>query len=807
MGYFGAAASGGGGGDDGESNQQRHQCVIELNGGADSLHGGASAGISQHANSNYYSSHLSSAEMESLAALCDTFLPSVAATAAAGRSVAVFFETSASAAGTPERVGEMIKERVRHPKKWLIRVSLWMLSTWYGTYILCGNESLSNHFPYFGRFSKVSQKKREQIALSWSLSYFFLLRMFFRTIKILCLLAFFTQVDEEKNISWKAIDYPGSDPQFKAKTRHSEASNLKEKGSNKSREIDQEDDEEELYGPLFKGIINLEHQQQVQVAVGALRKFGFPVTLLSPSTKPPNPSMIIKCDAVVVGSGSGGGVVAGVLANAGYKVLVLEKGSYCARTNLSLLEGQAMEEMYQSSGLVATDNMNVLILAGSTVGGGSTVNWSASIQTPSHVTKEWSDEYELELFRSNLYKEAMEVVCKKMGVQSEIDNEGFNNAVLRKGCEELGCHAINIPRNSTSDHYCGWCCLGCKDGRKKGTAETWLVDLVRSGNGAILPGCKAVRIRQEKKDGSERNRAKGVVFEFGCGSAAKQMCLVESKVTIVACGALSTPPLLKRSGLRNRNIGKNLHLHPVTMAWGYFPAETDKSWPEEDKKSYEGGIMTAMCNIGSEPDQEPGYGGAVIQTPALHPGLFSILMPWVSGTNIKQRMCKFSRTAHVFALARDKGSGTVKSSSSLSYKMDDVDEKNLQKGLEKALKILAAAGAEEIGTHHNKGRSINVKKVSYREYEKFVKEESSRPLKDLLTPICSAHQMGSCRMGIGAKDSVVNQSGETWEVEGLFIADSSVFPTALGVNPMVTVQAIAYCTAQSVLETLKRKRN
>lgn len=221
-----------------------------------------------------------------------------------------------------------------------------------------------------------------------------------------------------------------------------------------------------------------------------------------------------------------------------------------------------MEEMYQSSGLVATDNMNVLILAGSTVGGGSTVNWSASIQTPSHVTKEWSDEYELELFRSNLYKEAMEVVCKKMGVQSEIDNEGFNNAVLRKGCEELGCHAINIPRNSTSDHYCGWCCLGCKDGRKKGTAETWLVDLVRSGNGAILPGCEAVRIRQEKKDGSERNRAKGVVYEFGCGSAAKQMCLVESKVTIVACGALSTPPLLKRSGLRNPNIGKNLHLHP-----------------------------------------------------------------------------------------------------------------------------------------------------------------------------------------------------------------------------------------------------
>ncbi|XP_022981713.1 long-chain-alcohol oxidase FAO4A-like, partial [Cucurbita maxima] len=326
-------------------------------------------------------------------------------------------------------------------------------------------------------------------------------------------------------------------------------------------------------------------------------------------------------------------------------------------------------------------------------------------------------------------------------------------------------------------------------------------------NGVILPGCEAINIRKEKNDRSERNRAKGVAFEFGCGSGVKQVCLVESKVTIVACGALSTPPLLLRSGLRNPNIGKNLHLHPVTMAWGHFPAETDKPWPEEHKKSYEGGIMTAMCNIRSEPDQEPGSGGAVIQTPALHPGLFSILMPWLSGTNIKQRMRKFSRTAHVFVLARDKGSGTVKSPNCISYNMEEVDEENLQKGLEKALKILAAAGAEEIGTHHNKGRSINVKKVSYHEYEKFVKEESSRALKDLKTPICSAHQMGSCRMGIGARDSVVDQRGETWEVEGLFIADSSVFPTALGVNPMVTVQAIAYCTAQSVLETLKRKRN
>lgn len=541
-----------------------------------------------------------------------------------------------------------------------------------------------------------------------------------------------------------------------------------------------------------------------------LRQRGFPVSVLRRKTNASSvssPSLVIQCDAVVVGSGSGGGVVAGVLAKAGYKVLVLEKGNYSARNNLSLLEGPTMDQMYLSNGLIATDDMGVFILAGSTVGGGSTINWSACIKTPKHVCKEWSERNELELFESRLYREAMDVVCEKMGVQSEVTEEGFNNAVLRRGCQEMGYPVSTIPRNSPPDHYCGWCCMGCKDGRKKGTPETWLVDLVKSGNGAILPGCEAIKVLHKKNKGKGRKIARGVAFEFEY-KGAKDICVVESKVTIVACGALCTPELLKRSGLKNKNIGRNLHLHPVTMAWGYFPdtpSSDSEVWPEKHKKSFEGGIMTAMSTVVAD-FEKSGY-GAVIQTPALHPGVFSILMPWISGTDIKDRMSRFSRTAHIFALARDQGSGTLKSPNNISYQMKDVDEENLQRGIEKVLKILAAAGAEEIGTHHSKGRTLKVKQVSYHEFEKFVKEESSRPLRDLETPLCSAHQMGSCRMGSNPKESAVNQTGETWEMEGLYVADASVFPTALGVNPMVTVMAIAYCTAQSVLEVLRRKRS
>ncbi|KAI9153842.1 hypothetical protein LWI28_017390 [Acer negundo] len=760
----------------------------------------------------YYVNSLSAREMESLTAISDTFLPSVTMDGGyfdGDADADAFFRCSASMAGTPERLGGLVSERVEHPKIWLVRLTLWLLSTWIGSLILCGRACFTNNFPYLNTFSQLSQQKRESILLSWSLSYFYHLRMLYKSLKLLILLVFFTQVDEKnENLSWKAIGYKGPDPDFKKQTIQCNKTlkqTSKDDQQQQQHKEDVNEEEAELYGPLYKGLIDM--QLPRDIVADNLRKFGFPVSVKHNKTGAStisSPSLVVKCDAVVVGSGSGGGVIAGVLSKAGYKVLVLEKGSYFARKNLSLLEGPTMDQMYLSGGMLATDDMGVVVLAGSTVGGGSTINWSASIPTPKHVVNEWSDQHELELFDSNLYKEAMDVVCDKMGVQSEFSEEGFNNSVLRKGCQELGYCVQNIPRNSPPDHYCGWCCLGCKDGKKKGTSETWLVDLVNSGNSAILPGCEAIK-DLHRKGSKNRKIATGVAFEFEY-EGVKDICVVESKVTIVASGALCTPNLLKKSGLKNSNIGKNLHLHPVAMAWGYFPdSNVSEEWPEENKKSYEGGIMTAMSTVVADFDKS-GY-GAVIQTPALHPGMFSSLIPWISGTDIKIRMCKFSRTAHIFALARDKGSGTVKSPNSISYKLESGDEHNLQKGLEKVLRILAAAGAEEIGTHHCKGKSIKVKKVSPNEFERFVKEESLRPLRDLSTPLCSAHQMGSCRMGIDPKTSVVNQMGESWEMEGLYLADTSVFPTALGVNPMVTVQSIAYCTAQSVVENLKRKKS
>lgn len=738
---------------------------------------------------NYENKMFSESQMEALTALCDTLVPSLdldgmsnGNNARDNDELRSFYGISASSAGIPDHLAGYISERLMHVAVGLMKLSLWLLSTWFGTFIMCGRLSLCSHFPFFQRFSQILQHRREEILLSWSHSYWYLFRLLFNGIKFLCCLAFYTKVDgKNKNPSWGAIGYCGPDPEV-------------------SKDMKDPD------GPLHDKVIDLDLAGDN--IVNTLRNAGCTViegsselerlwkrNMRNKSDGRKKKEITIKCDVVVVGSGTGGGVVAGVLAKAGYKVLVLEKGKYFARNKLSTLEGPSLDQMYEGGGLLATDDLGVVLLAGSTVGGGSCVNWSASIRTPEHVIREWSDKLKLTQFATRQYTEAMDIVCGRMGVQEEICSEGFMNKVLRKGCQELGYPVNNIPRNAGSDHFCGWCCFGCKDGKKQGTNETWLVDAV-SSNAVILSGCKAIGVVQEEKmnDGKRKKRAVGVVFQAGNVS---QNIYVESKVTVVACGALFSPSLLRKSGLKNPNIGKNLHLHPVQMAWGYFP---ESEWPQG--KSYEGGIMTSMSPI-----FDPSGYGTIIQTPSLHPGLFSVLMPWISALDMKERMSRFARTAHIFALARDKGSGTVSLPGKLTYSLDTHDENNLEKGIEKVLRIIIAAGAEEVGTHHCSGERLKPKTSSPHEVENFIKRASSRRRKDLSTPLCSAHQMGSCRMGVDKGHSVVDPRGETWEVEGLFVADASVLPTALGVNPMVTIQSLAYCIANFVLESLKNKED
>ncbi|KAL9225173.1 hypothetical protein vseg_001124 [Gypsophila vaccaria] len=728
-----------------------------------------------------YKEVISSREMESLTSICEAIFPPLDPPLLhdhqIDESTKSFFKFSASEKHIPCEVAETIKTKVLLEGVILVRVVLWLLSTKLGTFLFCGTLCIGKQWPYFTKFSQLSLEKREKVLQIWSTNLFFSpLRLVFYFIKCVCLYSVFALVDDNgKNPTWEAIGYRPENT-------------ITNTTSKKDR-------------PLEKGIVETPYETPLTI-LKSLTSKGLQVT-----EDHQNNLYKIECDVVIVGSGCGGGVAAAVLAGAGQKVVVLEKGNYYTSSDYSSLEGPSMDELYDRGGQIPSTDGSFVLLAGSTVGGGTAVNWSAALNTPDKVLNEWAEEHGLAFFGSSQYKFAMDCVNQRLGVTKGCVKEGFQNQVLRKGCENLGFEADRVPRNSSDNHYCGSCYCGCMSGDKKGTDVTWLVDAVNM-DAVIITGCEAEKLLFDKNgnNGSRRKKKCIGVVATTVNEKITRKIQIEAKVTISACGSLLTPPLLKSSGLRNKHIGKNLHLHPTLMVWGYFPSEGPTS--EFEGTVFEGGLITSAHKVLSEKGSSS-MPRALIETPALGPGACGVLIPWESGMDVKKRMLRYPRTANLFVIIRDEGSGEVRSKNRISYKLTHSDRENFTVGLRRALQILIGAGAVEVGTYRSDGQRLECRGKTDKEIEEFLGTviPARGPLTDRFWGIYStAHHMGSCRMGRTEKDGAVDENGESWEAEGLFVCDGSVLPSAVGVNPMITIQSTAYCISKKIAESLKNRR-
>lgn len=510
----------------------------------------------------------------------------------------------------------------------------------------------------------------------------------------------------------------------------------------------------------------------------------------------------LECDVVIVGSGAGGGVAAGVLAGAGLEVVVVESGGYYDDGDFDGSELGALTRFYMAAPS-ATHDQSVALLAGSCLGGGTVVNYSTSFRTPEEVRAEWAA-HGVGAFASEDYTASLDAVEERLGVNREHNEPSTRERKLQEGCVKLGWHVDAMGRNvrgCVQGRECGYCGLGCRVGAKQSTVKTWLADA--SAAGARL----VVRTRVERVI-VEGGAARGIVGRTVEGHELT----VRARAVIAACGAIHTPALLKRSGLANANIGRHLRLHPATAVFGVF---------DEELKPWEG-VMQALYSD-QHRDLDGGY-GVKYETAASHPHLFVPFSPWRGAREHLELMEALSGTVPLGILLRDRDGGEVRVGRDgepiVRYALSPFDVGHLRTGLDGAAQVLEAAGAQRIFSSHSKwvsyapgagaraggsdgGDSSAVGPGSGGSRERFMAEADAAGYGPGQITLGSFHIMGAARMGGSPSASACDPSGQTWDVRDLYVFDGSSFPTASGVNPQISIQAIAHMGARALAARLR----
>jgi choline dehydrogenase-like flavoprotein len=277
--------------------------------------------------------------------------------------------------------------------------------------------------------------------------------------------------------------------------------------------------------------------------------------------------------------------------------------------------------------------------------------------------------------------------------------------------------------------------------------------------------------------------------------SVRRKVVVRAPLVIVAGGSVESPALLLRSGLENPNIGRHLRLHPVSGMAGIY---TEPILP------WKGSLQTVYSPHFAHLRGD--YGIRLEVMPA-HPGLMGLFTPWENARSHKQLMEQLGHMATYIVLTRDTGEGRISldrhGEPVVSYWPNETDRRHLVRGLQETTRIIMAGGATQAVSLHTPPLRLDSEgskpgAVTQSKLDRYLNELETRGIVTNRVGMGTAHQMGTCRLGSDPRTSVADPSGQVHGVRGLYIADASTFPTASGVNPMLTTMALSYWIAQQV---------
>ena len=502
----------------------------------------------------------------------------------------------------------------------------------------------------------------------------------------------------------------------------------------------------------------------------------------------------IETDVAVVGSGAGGAVIAANVAEAGHRVLVVEAGSYLTSETFPRRELTATDHMFERHGLLTTRDNAFGILQGHVAGGGTTINWMTCLKPPSWVLEEWEREFGIPGMTGPEFAARVDEVWSRLGVGTDESVLTPPSLVVKRGCERLG-YRMGVdfhvtPKNARGcGNRCDTCSFGCAYNAKQSVLLTYLPDAQAHGARFLFDTeVSAIHLRDARAVGFDAVRRQ---------DGHEVPVHVKAKAVVLAAGAIQTPTILLRTGLRHRGIGRGLRFHPTTAVGGVYD-DPIRMWAGVPQTLH---VDRWVRSFGGH--------GFWLETVPAHPGLTGIGLPWRGGRAHKEALLRYASTMANIVLVRDSGAGRVtidrQGNAVVDYRMAAADRNAIVEGIAESARIHTAAGARAVTSLHHAGGEIPYRNgpIAPSELEAFTEDIRKLGATPNALALFTAHALGSMPMG-PADPMPVDLRGEFRDVSNLFIGDASVLPSAPGVNPMITIMAMARRTADFVVRAVHR---
>ncbi|MEY4361540.1 MAG: hypothetical protein RL391_846 [Actinomycetota bacterium] len=466
-----------------------------------------------------------------------------------------------------------------------------------------------------------------------------------------------------------------------------------------------------------------------------------------------------RCDVLVIGSGAGGAPTAALFAEAGLDVIIAEEGPWVDQGSVVPFSLEQMDRQYRSGGVtVALGLPSVAYTEGRCAGGGTEINSGLYRRPPQDVVARWRERWRIDELDPDDIDELAREVEAEISVQPLPGPASAPSERLRLGAERLGWTHDESPRwmtYPTSDP---------RQGQRQSMTRTYLPRSSRAG-ARLLTECRVDRLEMSA------DRVRSASVEFVGGRRASISC----RAVFVCAGAIQTPALLQRSGVR-RNIGHSLAVHPTVKLAARFDEELNvpDDVPVHQVKEF-------------APDLS--FGGS-----ASHPGLvaLALLDQW---EDFRDAVTAWREIAVYYAAITSQGRGRVIAVPGLrdpvvTYHLTRRDRALLRSGLSRLALLLLESGATEVYPSYRGAPRVTTR----RELAKIEETFSASRASVMTVHLCSTVPMGEDHDRCGA-----NSHGRIHGFKNLFVNDASLLPDAPGVNPQGSVMAIALRNARHFL--------